>query len=282
MNEGIITALCTPFKKGQVDVDSYKKIIGHQLEAKINGLVIGGTTGESPTVTIEELKNLVGIAKAEVSKQAPVIVGTGTNSTATTIEKTLLAQSWGADAALIVVPYYNRPPQKGLIAHFLAIRDATKIPIILYNVPSRTGAGFEVDTIQKLSGEDRIIGLKEATGDLKFLEQIKKSVPQNFLLWSGDDGTAEEFCERGGHGAISVLSHVIPNQMVQMYSKKTSIKKFSQLNDLLFKESNPIPLKTVLFLMKLISSPEMRLPLVPASSELTEQLQAELQKLELM
>lgn len=287
---GVISALVTPFKKGALDISSYKALIHHQLQNGVQGFVVGGTTGESPTLKLEELKELVLVTRSEVSGQVPVIVGTGKNSTAATQDLTQLAASWGADAALVVVPYYNKPPQRGLIEHFNAIRTTCNIPIILYNVPSRTVASLSFESVVELSKEDRIIGIKEATGDLAFNEQIIAATPQDFLMLSGDDATCVQLALNGGDGVISVISQLIPRALRDLMDRATDgedkavteYKKFGRLMELIYREANPIPVKMALHKMGLIASPELRLPLIKASDELTQDLVAELQRLELM
>ncbi len=284
---GCLTALVTPFKKGALDISSFKSLIKHQLDNGIQGFVIGGTTGESANLKIEELKELVKIAQAEVGGRVPIVVGTGSNSTAKSVEMTALASSWGADAALVVVPYYNKPPQRGLIEHFRAIHSASHLPLLLYNVPGRTITSLTIDSILTLAKEERIIGIKEATGDLEFADKIINQTSKPFLVLSGDDGTCLELVRRGGDGVISVLSHVIPGHLrrwMDVADKKDSsyqkeFANYKSLTELLFAEANPIPVKMALSLMGIIASPELRLPLVRANEELTAQLRTELTRL---
>ncbi len=287
---GCLTALVTPFKKGALDISSFKALIKHQLDGGVQGFVIGGTTGESPNLKLEELKELVKIAQAEVGGRVPIVVGTGSNSTAKSVELTALAGSWGADAALIVVPYYNKPPQRGLLEHYRAIHSAGHLPLILYNVPGRTITSLTLETIVTLAREERIIGIKEATGDLKFADQILADTPEEFLLLSGDDATCLDLVQRGGDGVISVLSHVIPGPLRKLMDDAANqqkgfaaeFAKYKRLTDLLFVEANPIPVKMALHLMGVIASPELRLPLVRATEEISQQLQSELEKLGLV
>ena len=284
---GVITAIVTPFKKGEVDFVSFKNVLHHQLQNGVQGFVVGGTTGESPTLTLNELKELFLLAKSEVAGQVPVIVGTGNNSTAASVELTRQAASWGADGGLVVVPYYNKPPQRGLVEHFKTIGRASALPILLYNVPGRTITSLSLESVAELSKETGIVGIKEASGEVAFGEQIISVTPQNFVMLSGDDGTCVQLNLNGGDGVISVVSHVIPRELRALMDRATDgddkviqeYKRYSRLIDLLFKEANPIPVKMALYKMGLIASPELRLPLVEASDELTSALQEELRKL---
>lgn len=270
---GIITALATPFLHGEVDYNSLGQLIEWQVSQGIDGFVVHGTTGESPTVTHDERKKIYDFVRAKVGKSFPLIVGTGTNSTAQSIQLSKEAETWGADGLLVVVPYYNKPPQAGLLQHFKAISSSVKIPTVLYNVPGRTITSLSVETIQKLSHQHGIIGIKEATGDLKFADEIRQACGEKFTLLSGDDGTADEFQRRGGNGVISVASHVIPKAM-----KNLETEQHMDLVNALFFEANPIPLKMALYWMKIFATPEVRLPLVPLSEKGQERLRAAMQK----
>ncbi len=264
--EGVITALATPFNKsGDVCKKSFKRLLKSQLDAGVDGLVVNGTTGESPTLDIDEVKMLFAMAKAEAGGTIPIIVGTGLNSTAKTAELSQKVSGWKPDALLVVVPYYNKPPQRGLVSHFTTVAKASKAPILLYNVPGRTVAGLEAATIGELAKNKNIIGIKEATGNMELLAQIQKRVPKGFLLLSGDDGTCVDFCTRGGHGVISVSSHIIGREMKEHIQKQTVSQYAARYADLmkhLYIEANPIPLKAALNWMGLFSSPGLRLPLV--------------------
>lgn len=274
---GVSTALITPFYNGQLDVASLEKLIQFQVENGVDGFVLSGTTGESPTITASEKEKLYQVAKAHVPKNFPLIFGTGWNSTQKTIDESRWAEKLGADAILVVVPYYNKPPQRGLFQHFMAIADSVEIPTILYNVPSRTITSLELDTIKKLSEHPKIIGIKEASGNTQFAHQIRQSCGSEFLLLSGDDGTYSEFLNQGGDGVISVASHIIPEAM-----KKNQIAQHKDLIDLLFTEANPIPVKMALYLMGVIKSPELRLPLVTLNETGTEKLKLEMQRKNLL
>ncbi|MES3037401.1 MAG: 4-hydroxy-tetrahydrodipicolinate synthase, partial [Bdellovibrionota bacterium] len=214
-----------------------------------------------------------------------LIFGSGSNDTAKTIEFSKKAQELGADALLLVVPYYNKPPQRGMVQHFQAIADAVSIPCFLYNVPGRTGISLSVASVLELSTHPRIIGIKEASGDMKIIKELKQKVPKDFVLLSGDDGTYVDFLIEGGHGVISVSSHIMPAQMIQWteWCKQgknelalKDIQKFKKSIDLLFMEANPIPVKKCMALMGIIQSAELRLPLVELEKENTELLKNEM------
>lgn len=265
--KGVITALITPFQNGEIDFDSLGRLVEFQLKKGIQGFVINGTTAESPTLTSTEREKIFRFVKERVPKNFPLIMGTGSNSTAKTIEESKEAEKFGADAILVVVPYYNKPPQRGLLEHFKAIADATHIPNILYNVPSRTITFLELETIKKLSEHPNIYGIKEASGNIELDRQIRSTCGESFLLLSGDDGSYDEFMKAGGDGVISVASHILPEAMLQQKASENL-----ELIDLLFCEANPIPVKKALHLMGIIKSPECRLPLVTLADVHTEKL----------
>ena len=271
--KGVITALITPFKNGSVDYDSLKELVQSQLTNGIDGFVVHGTTGESPTVTDSEREKIFFAIKAQVPKDFPLIVGTGTNSTADTIEATKIAQGWGADAALVVVPYYNKPPQRGLVQHFTSVADQGGLPVILYNVPSRTITALSIESIVTLSQHPSIIGIKEASGNIEFDKEIRQKTRKDFILLSGDDGTYEDFLGIGGDGVISVASHILPKQF-----KAKRIKEYSRMIELLFIEANPIPLKAALKALGVIDSAELRAPLCELQEPQLGQVLAEIKK----
>lgn len=289
--KGTFTALITPFKNGQIDFESLEKLIQFQLKNGVDGFVINGTTAESPTLEKSEVSELFKFARKVSGPNIPLIVGTGSNSTAQTMKDSRQAQEMGADAVLVVVPYYNKPPQRGLEAHFKAVANSISIPVILYNVPGRTITSLESQTISNLAKIENITSIKEASGKIDFASEIINSVDENFILLSGDDGTYVEFLAAGGHGVISVATHVIPKQMVQwkawaqageLDKAREDIKKYSRLIDLLFTEANPIPVKKALELMGIISSAELRLPLMELADSNTEMLRKEMQGLGLV
>lgn len=268
---GLMTALITPFQNQKIDFQSLQNLIQNQLENKVEGFVINGTTAESPNLSEDEIEEIFNFVKKRVPDNFPLIVGTGSNSTAKTILNSKKAEKLGADAVLVVVPYYNKPPQRGLFEHFRAVADQIHIPILLYNVPTRTITSLEVETIKKLSAHPNIIGIKEASGNIEFAKQIRQQCGNEFILLSGDDGTYDEFVKVGGDGVISVASHILPKAM-----RELKIHENKNLIDLLFCEANPIPVKEALFLMGIIKSSELRLPLVRLASHLTDKLKTEM------
>lgn len=285
--KGVITALVTPFRNGEVDYQSFRRLVSAQLDGGIDGFVVNGTTGESPTLTHHEVEKLFEVAQTEAGGKVPILVGTGVNCTRKTIALTQEAAKWGASGALVVTPYYNKPPQRGLIAHFTAVADASSIPIVLYNVPGRTITSIDPETAVALSRHPKIAGIKEASGDLGYLAKITSQVPKDFVLLSGDDATAPAFCAQGGHGVISVVSHVIPTEMkaiLEMAGRgdpaaDQQYRKYADLLKLIYIESNPIPIKAAVYLMGLIETLEMRLPLVPLVDPQLSQLRTELRRL---
>lgn len=266
--KGTFTAIICPFQDNKVDLISLKKLVQKQIEEGVSGFVVHGTTGESPTLSKSEKKEVFDFIKKHVPAGTPLIVGTGTNSTQESIANSKEAESWGADALLLVVPYYNKPPQRGLEAHFWAIAEATEKPILLYNVPGRTITKLELETIQKLSRHPRIIGIKEASGDIEFAKKIRELCGPEFLMLSGDDVTYDDFMAAGGDGVISVASHLIPKAFVSR-----TVGKHKNLVEFLFVEANPIPLKYALYKMGLIQSPECRPPLDTLAKEYREKME---------
>ena len=222
--KGAITALATPMKMdGSLDFSSLEKLIEFQISEGINGLVAVGTTGESATVDVEEHLEIISFFIEISNNRVPIIAGTGANSTKEAIELTKEARDLGADAALLVSPYYNKPTQEGLFRHFTEIANQVDIPQIIYNVPSRTACNIDVNTIKRLCTNPNIIGVKDATGDLKVFDEIKNECIEeiesdNFSLFSGDDETSFEFIARGGHGTISVTSNILPNMICLLYT----------------------------------------------------------------
>lgn len=292
---GVITALVTPFYKGKVDLKSLENLVKFQLDAGVEGFVVNGTTAESPTLAPAEVRQIYKKVEAEVrrfekknKKKISLILGTGSNNTAETVEKTKLVKKLKADAALVVVPYYNKPPQEGLFGHFKTVAEKTKTAILLYNVPGRTVISMSAETVLRLSKIKNIIGIKEASGQIGVAEQIRVGAPSEFILLSGDDATAIDFILKSrGDGVISVISHVIPKEFRDSVDRARrqdgtvaeDYKRFQELNRLMGCEPNPIPVKMALYLMGVIRSPEMRLPLVPLTKQNTRALRSELEKL---
>lgn len=291
----VFSALITPFKNGKIDEDSLAKLLVHQIENGVRGFVINGTTAESPTLLWTEVCSLVKFIKSKVaaltSDRCTLILGTGSNSTAHSISMSAQASELGVDAVLVVVPYYNKPPQRGLFSHFKAVAEAATAPVILYNVPGRTITSLSAETVGALSEIKNIIGIKEATGDINLMKEMKKRCKKEFLFLSGDDGSYVDFLKAGGDGVISVASQILPKQFVQwtQKSKESSfdlaekeIIQFKNTIDLLFCEANPIPLKMALHKMDIIASPELRLPLVTLEESKTQILVSEMKKQNLL
>ena len=285
--EGVITALVTPFKKGRVDYKSLKSLIRQQLDSGVSGFVVNGTTGESPTLSEDEVVKIFKYVKKESDSAVPLILGTGTNSTESTVQRTRKAKALGAEAALVVVPYYNKPTQQGLYEHFKFVASKSKIPILLYNVPGRTVVSLSAETTAKLSKVPNIIGIKEASSNMELMSEIKAKSKKSFILLSGDDGSCIDFNTRGGHGVISVISHIIPKELSELVSRgckgdgsvSFEYGKYDSLNQLMGIEPNPIPVKMGLYLMGVIDSPELRLPLLELSKPHKKMLKLELKKL---
>lgn len=269
MFRGAITALVTPFKNGTVDEESLRKHIDWQIREGIRGVVPCGTTGESATLTYDEHKRVIDIAVSEAHGRVPVIAGTGSNNTAEAVELTRHAAGAGADAALVITPYYNRPTPDGLVAHYKAVAAASKIPVIAYNVPTRTGTNLTPETTERLAAIPGMAGIKEATGSLTQVSEIIERCGPNFLVISGDDGTVLPLLAVGGHGVISVASNVVPADMAGLVAAheagdaaraRALHYKMAPLIRALFFETNPIPVKTALALMGRMSG-DLRLPL---------------------
>ena len=288
MFEGCFTAIITPFTNGKVDQETLKKLIDRQIEAGVSGIVPCGTTGESPTLSHEEHKRVVELTIQHVKGRIKVIAGAGSNSTAEAIDLAKFAKKAGADGALVITPYYNKPTQRGLYLHFEAIAQEVDIPIVLYNVPGRTGVNLEVDTITALSALPRIVGIKEASGSVERVSKILDNT--NLIVLSGDDSLAFPMMAVGAKGVISVTSNVVPfmvSEMIQSALKNDFHKgleihrKIFGLNTKLFLESNPIPVKAALSMMGLITE-ELRLPLCAMSDDKRKILEEELHKLSLI
>jgi len=249
----LLTAMVTPFNKGgMVDYEQAKKLALALLNSGSSGVLVVGTTGESPTLTRQEELCLFSEVKSAVGERGAVVAGTGSNSTAEAIETTKEAERIGVDACLLVVPYYNKPTQEGLYQHFKAIAQSTNLPCILYNVPSRTVTNLSAETVIKLSQIDNIIGVKEASGNLGQISQIISNTGEDFLVWSGNDGDTLPILALGGYGIISVASHLVGKQIKEMIDSFTSGKtdKAAEIHrhllplvDALFIISNPIPVK---------------------------------------
>ena len=270
---GSMTALITPFRGGAVDDAAFQRLIDRQVKGGTTAVVPVGTTGESATVTHEEHRRLIALAVEATAGRAAVMAGAGSNSTTEAIEIARFAEKAGADALLTVTGYYNKPTQAGLIAHFTALHDAVGLPIILYNVPGRTVANLSVETIATLSKLPRIVGVKDATGDLARVALQRLASGADFIQLSGEDMTAVGFNAMGGQGCISVTSNVVPDLCAKMqkatlagdFSAALAVQdRLAPLHDVLFAETSPGPVKYALSLMGLCSD-ELRLPLVSPS-----------------
>jgi len=266
---GAITALVTPFTANGIDEVAYKKLINWQIAQGIHGLVPCGTTGESPTLTEKEHEHVIEICVQTAAGRVPVIAGAGSNATSEAVHMAKYAAKVGADAVLVVTPYYNKPTNKGIYLHYKAISEAADIPIILYNIAGRTGKNIEPDLMAKLAGIKNIIGVKEASGNLEQMKKIRELCPKDFLLISGDDALTLPILNMGGVGIISVASNIVPadvSGLVNAFNKGDKAKaeainnKLLPLIETLFVETNPIPVKTAAALMGLCSG-SMRLPM---------------------
>lgn len=269
--KGCGTALITPFKGGEVDYEAFAALVDRQVEAGIDFLVPLGTTGETPCLEDDERIRVLQIAK-EHSQGRPVVVGGGTNSLQHTIRSMKMLEPYGVDAFLIVVPYYNKPTQEGQYQYFKAVAESTDKPIVLYNVPGRTGANMTAETTLRLAQIDNIVAVKEASGNREQIEKILAGAPEGFMVLSGNDDDTIWMMQQGGAGIISVASNVAPAQMAEFVGalRRGDIEKVESMNRQLtplftncFVESNPIPAKAAMAAMGLIRN-ELRLPLVPA------------------
>lgn len=287
---GCGTALVTPFTKEGIDFDTFKKLIDFQLQQGVDALIVLGTTGESSTMSLEEKKQVAKFVIDNVHKQVPVIVGAGGNNTKSVIEFSKYAENVGADGLLLVTPYYNKTTQNGLIMHYTEIAKNTSLPIILYNVPSRTGLNIEPKTCLELSKIPNIIAIKEASGNISQIAKISSLCGDNLHIYSGNDDQTLPILSLGGIGVISVLSNIAPkfvhNMVFDYLSGNYTLAKDSQIKaisliDSLFCETNPIPIKSALSMIG-YDSMRVRLPLVPMSIEKQQILEKEMKKFHLI
>ena len=274
MLKGSIVAIITPFKDDNLDVDNYVKLIDYHLKNGTNGVVPGGTTGESPTLSHSEHKKIIEIAVKECAGKIPVIAGTGSNSTDEAVELSKFAEKAGSDALLVVTPYYNKPTQEGLYQHYKKINDNVGVPIVIYNIPSRSVIDMSVETMARLYELKNIVGVKDATGDLNRVDQQLKLMGKEFIQLTGNDDNALEFNKRGGVGSISVTANIAAKLCSQFQASclnnfKDS-DKFDQnlqpLHSAMFIESNPSPVKYAASLLGMCN-PDVRLPLVQIKEE---------------
>jgi len=288
MFHGTITALVTPFRDGQLDEEAFRAHIERQIEAGVDGLVPAGTTGEAATLSFDEHKQVIRVAVEQAAGRVPVIAGTGSNNTAESIELTQAAKSLGADAALLISPYYNKPTQEGIYQHYRAVASAAHLPQIVYNVPGRTNSNILPETVGRLSHIANIIGIKDATADMEQLQQTMQACEGRIEFYSGDDATVLPFTALGGHGVISVVSNVAPRTMKSLTeamrrgdleTARNAQGALLELNRVMFIQSNPIPVKAACHLLGWMDG-EIRLPLVALSGEPLDELRRAMQGFE--
>ncbi len=268
----VLCALPTPFKNGKVDYGALGRIIDYQIKEGADGLVLLGTTGEAPTVGESEREEIIKFASKAINAKIPLIVGVGTNCTESTQRYAKNAHSSGANALLCVSPYYNKPTEKGLVNHFKTVANATPLPLILYNVPSRTGAQIPLSVYGELSEVENIVAIKEASGNISYLQELHKLYGERYDIYTGNDDLTYLNLTLGGRGVISVVSNLVPRKMRELCydfvggSVANSLKiqrELSSLIEALFKETNPIPLKYLLWRLGFMEN-ELRLPLFPS------------------
>jgi 4-hydroxy-tetrahydrodipicolinate synthase len=290
MFRGTFTALVTPFRDGQVDEPALRALVERQIAAGITGLVPCGSTGESATLSHLEHHRVIDIVIEAANKRVPVIAGTGSNSTREAIEFTSHARDAGADGALLLSPYYNKPTQEGIVAHYEAIADATHFPLLVYNIPGRTASNILPATLARLAENEHIVGVKESCGDLDQIAHVIASCPDDFTVLSGDDCNVLPLMAIGGHGGISTTSNVTPTPICELVRslQDGDIVRARELHfellplfDALFCETNPIPVKAALALMGLVGE-EIRLPLTPITPANRERLQGVLKEVGLL
>ena len=293
MFKGSNVALITPFKNNMLDEDNYIKLINFHLENGTNGLVPAGTTGECPTLSHDEHQKVIQLCVSETKNKIPVIAGTGSNSTEEAISLSKHAEKAGADGILIVTPYYNKPTQEGLYQHYKSINDNCGLPIIIYNIPSRSAVDMSVDTMARLFELKNIVGVKDATGDLNRVDQQKAKMGNEFIQLTGNDDNAFEFNKRGGVGSISIAANIAPKlcSEFQKFSKSNSDNEFKEaqrldqmlqpLHKTLFIESNPSPVKYAAKLLGLCGD-EVRLPLIRITKNSQEEVKKALSSAQLI
>jgi 4-hydroxy-tetrahydrodipicolinate synthase len=288
--QGVLTALVTPFREGAIDERALQELIEIQIEARVDGLVPCGSTGEAATLSHAEHRRVVEVTVAAARGRVQVVAGTGSNSTAEAIELTRHAKEAGADGALLISPYYNRPTQAGIYAHYAEVARSTAFPLVLYNIPSRTGSNVAADTVARLADLDQVVGIKEASGDLSQVSHVIARCPEDFAVLAGDDVLTLPILAIGGHGVISTLSNIAPSEIVDLVRafRSGDLERARQIHrrllplcDALFCETNPIPLKAALAMRGRIRD-ELRLPLVPVSDANRERIQVVLKELGLL
>lgn len=280
MFHGTMTALVTPFSNGTIDEELFRAHLERQIEAGVNGVVPAGTTGEAATLSFDEHKQVIRIAVEQVAGRVPVIAGTGSNNTAESIELTAAAKSLGADGALLISPYYNKPTQAGIYQHYKAVADAVHLPQVIYNVPGRTNSNILPETVARLSHVANIIGIKDATADMEQLVHSIAACEGRIEFYSGDDASAMPFMALGGDGVISVISNIAPKAMLTLTdamaagdfaTARKAQFAMRDLNKVLFVEANPIPVKAACHLLGWMRN-ELRLPLLPLAGAMLDEL----------
>lgn len=272
--EGVGVALATPFTNNEVDYKALEQHVQFLLDNNVKAIIVNGTTAESPTLTEEEKETVLQAVIKKVNHQVAIIAGTGTNNTAKSIQASLRAKELGVDGIMLITPYYNKTNQRGLIKHFETIANEVKLPVVLYNVPSRTNMTIDPETVETLSHNDYIVAIKDATNDFNYYEEVKKRIHQDeFALYSGNDDNVAEFYNRGGNGVISVIANVIPKEFQALYDAKQNGKEIEkdfepigQLLDALSVDVNPIPIKALTSHLG-FGNYELRLPLLPLEKE---------------
>jgi len=282
MFHGTITALVTPFRNGCIDEEAFCAHLDRQIEAGVDALVPAGTTGEAATLSFAEHKKLIEIAVRHVAGRVPVIAGTGSNNTAESIELTQSAKALGADAALLISPYYNKPAQEGIYQHYKAVADAVHLPQIVYNVPGRTNSNMLPDTVGRLSRISNIVGIKDATADMEQLNATMDACDGRIDFMTGDDATALPFMALGGVGVISVVSNIAPAAMLRLsraaaaddwQEARAAQRAMLELNRVMFLQSNPIPVKAACAMLGWMGW-DVRLPMTVLPDDLCDQLHA--------
>lgn len=280
MFTGSAVAMITPFKEGNIDMESFERLLDFQLQSKTQGIVVLGTTGEASTLSDQEREVVIGKAVEKINGKVPVIVGAGSNNYEKALIYSKQAKELGADGLLLVTPYYNKATQKGLKAYYKGIATQVDLPIILYNVPSRTNVNIEPETVEELSKLPNIVGIKEAGGNMAQVLEIKRRVSKGFKIYSGNDDQILPIMASGGHGVISVVANIIPNEVQELCEAteredlKAAVKKQIEMLPLIqqvFAEVNPIPIKAAVSLLGMGKN-ELRLPLTPLEEGLREGL----------
>jgi 4-hydroxy-tetrahydrodipicolinate synthase len=287
MFEGVLTALVTPFVEDTVDEDALRELVEFQIDAGVDGLVPCGSTGESATLSHEEHERVVELVVETARGRVPVVAGTGSNNTREAIRLTRHAKEAGADGALLISPYYNKPTQAGIVAHYEAVAKETQFPLLVYNIPGRTASNILPETMVRLSGIEHVVGVKEACGDIDQIGQVIARCPESFAVLSGDDSYTLPLLTLGGCGVICTTSNVAPREMCELVHafqagdvarSRALHRQLLPLFGALFCETNPIPVKAALRLMGRIATDEVRLPLTPITPASRERLQSVLKE----